>query len=755
MRPFYFAVLFMFGVCLQVQSVSILSTEGWLESACVTWSPVDQATAYQVYIEDASGTSKPLDNPLIRAYETYWRADAMGLSAGKYRFRIEAILESGSSQTAHSDSITVLPHDRTGFAFWGDRTPGAYQSNGTLKPSAVVLYVTENNKNSLSLDVTGANANPCVGIQTILDGYKKGKDLRPLCIRFVGQITDPSYLLNGDMVVENNNNPASYITLEGVGRDAVADGWGIRIKNASNIEIRNLATMNCNSGEGDNIGLQQDNEYVWIHHCDFFYGHAGSDSDQAKGDGALDCKRSTYVTFSYNHFWDTGKSNLLGLSESGTEGLYITYHHNWYDHSDSRHPRVRFYSAHVYNNYYDGIAKYGVGSTMGSSVFVEGNYYRNCGYPMLISMQGSDVYVSATGQNDYSDMPTFSKEDGGIIKAFNNYMEGSKRFVPYGDSRYPNATVDFDAYVVQDRQTQVPSDVRAYKGQASYNNFDTDASKMYAYNADSPEQARANVLAWSGRMQGGDFTWQFNDAVDDKNYAVNTALKSALLAYKTRLKAVQGDTAVIDPGEDPGEDPVVTPEGSFVHNFTLSGTQSSILTITGNLSDSKGTVSYAGLTLTQCLKMESATSIAFQLSDPTELVLVFNPSFQGNVKIDNTAHPAVNGILRLTLDAGAHQISKGDVANLYWLELNVLSALNAPQAGLILQWGPNPTMDALWITSDATVLCLEVWSLSGVPLKRVSENPLRGVSLEGIPSGVYVLRFYTDRGVFVDRLVKW
>jgi hypothetical protein len=137
------------------------------------------------------------------------------------------------------------------------------------------------------------------------------------------------------------------------------------------------------------------------------------------------------------------------------------------------------------------------------------------------------------------------------------------------------------------------------------------------------------------------------------------------------------------------------------------------------------------------------------------LVLVFNPSFQGNVKIDNTAHPAVNGILRLTLDAGAHQISKGDVANLYWLELNVLSALNAPQAGLILQWGPNPTMDALWITSDATVLCLEVWSLSGVPLKRVSENPLRGVSLEGIPSGVYVLRFYTDRGVFVDRLVKW
>ena len=113
--------------------------------------------------------------------------------------------------------------------------------------------------------------------------------------------------------------------------------------------------MLCDSDEGDDVGLQQGNDHIWVHNCDMFYGNAGGDADQAKGDGALDCKKSTYVTFSYNHFWDNGKCNLLGLSEGTTEGLYITYHHNWYDHSDSRHPRVRYYSAHVYNNYYDGM----------------------------------------------------------------------------------------------------------------------------------------------------------------------------------------------------------------------------------------------------------------------------------------------------------------------------------------------------------------------------------------------------------------
>ena len=361
-------------------------------------------------------------------------------------------------------------------------------------------------------------------------------------IRLLGNVTDPEVTDKGDITIDMGKKEGLSMTVEGIGNDATANGWGFRVKGTQDLEIRNIGIMNVDSDEGDNITLQQDNQYIWVHNNDFFYGHAGSDKDQVKGDGALDCKLSTYVTFSYNHFWDNGKSNLLGLKEGADGGYYITYHHNWYDHSDSRHPRVRYYSAHVYNNYYDGNAKYGAGSTLGSSVFMEANYFRNCKYPMMTSLQGTDVYASGT-KRDPTNNGTFSKEAGGTIKAYNNHMEGSYTFIPYGASKYVlkgaetaigdiDSKVDFDAYVVSSRDTQVPSSVKSYSGENTYNNFDTDKSIMYSYTADSPEQAVANVLAYAGRLQGGDFKWTFDNSVDDASSDVNQKLKDALMAYK-------------------------------------------------------------------------------------------------------------------------------------------------------------------------------------------------------------------------------
>jgi len=49
----------------------------------------------------------------------------------------------------------------------------------------------------------------------------------------------------------------------------------------------------------------------------------------------------------FQSFLDSGKASLLGLSEANTVGAYATYHHNWFDHSDSKHPRVRTYTTHV------------------------------------------------------------------------------------------------------------------------------------------------------------------------------------------------------------------------------------------------------------------------------------------------------------------------------------------------------------------------------------------------------------------------
>jgi len=549
-------ILTLFFVSIQTwaQQVQINEASGWLESVFVKWQPVSNAQTYNVYYTGNGLVDKKIDDQLIRSYGSYFRADIPGLKAGTYTVKVKPVISGTEGTGATTSTLTVLAHDRNGFAFDGGRVPGGYNADGTPKAGAVILYITQNTKNTISMDITGASSNPCVGLQNILYAIKKGKDTRPFIIRLIGNITDMTVMEGGDVVIENSNNASSYLTLEGVGTDAVANGWGVRLKSASNIEISNIGVMNCNSTAGDNIGMQQDNDHVWVHNCDLFYGNAGSDADQIKGDGALDNKTSTYITLAYNHFWDSGKASLLGLSEGTTSGLYITYHHNWFDHSDSRHPRVRYYSAHIYNNYFDGVSKYGSGSTLGSSLFVEGNYYRNSKYPMLTSLQGSDIWDEANQVNNAGTMGTFSGEAGGSIKAFNNTFDAdiatnNMRFVAYGDtnplyniSGKISSTTDFDAYVATSRGEVVSSNVKSKSGANTYNNFDTNAA-FYVKNLviDQPAVAKTKTTQYAGRVSGGDLKWTFDNSIDDKSSLVITALKSALTNYTGSLVAVQGE----------------------------------------------------------------------------------------------------------------------------------------------------------------------------------------------------------------------
>lgn len=659
---------------------------GWYESAYITWAPVSGASGYNVYAD-----GKQIDSMLIRQYNGYYRADAVGLKAGSHTLKAVPVISGKEDASKASEAtVTVQAHDRSGFAWVGGTASGAYNEDGTLKSNAVVLYVTEQTKDSVTADVITSSKGTTTstkGIQEILNAIKKGYDNRPFCIRIVGTVTDPNGIssMGGDLTIDGGGKYNAGMTIEGIGEDALLSGFGVKVKNMSNLEIRNLGCMLCDSSEGDNYSLQQDNDHVWVHHCDSFYGMAGGDADQAKGDGALDCKKSTYITFSYNHFYDNGKCNLLGLKENSTEDLYITYHHNWYDHSDSRHPRVRFYTAHVYNNYYDGNAKYGIGSTQSSSIFAESNYFRNCKYPMLTSMQGSDIITGGT----------FSSEDGGVIKAYGNYMEGQKSFIPYSEDN-----TSYDAYVVANKGDKVPSGVIAKQTSKlgtsgyshTYNNFDT-ASNMYSYKADDAKDVPAVVEANAGRMNGGDFKWEFNDAADDADYAVNQALMSALKAYKSSIVAI-GSGSYVTPS-DPvvttttasttkttstttqttasGENTTVTTgspavTGSeYVHNFTADGTNSSFYTISGNLSTSKGSVDYAGQTLTQCLKIESATSISFNAPADGQLTLVFAET-AATIKLDGTKFTSAgNGIITANVSAGSHTLTKADTANLFYM----------------------------------------------------------------------------------------
>jgi pectate lyase len=815
MKNFLLAFLLHFALTSHSQTVTLTQSAGWMECAYVKWNPVPGADSYNVYYSGGSLINVPIDTQLIRNYGTYYRADVLGLAAGNYTIKVAPVTAGIEGVATVSDPITVTTHDKSGFAHEGGHVPGAYNLDGTLKSNAVVIYVTPNSKNTVSLNVIGANTNPCVGLQNILDGYKRGQDSRPLCVRFIGKITDFNYLLNGDIVVENNNLSTGSITLEGVGSDAVAYGWGIRIKNASNIELKNLGFMLTDASEGDNVGIQQNNDHIWVHNCDMFYGAAGSAADQAKGDGALDCKKSTYVTHSYNHFWDNGKCNLLGLSENTTTGLYATYHHNWYDHSDSRHPRVRFYSAHVYNNYFDGNSKYGVGSTMGSSVFVEGNYFRNCKYPMLTSLQGTDIYNGSVG--------TFSGEDGGTIKAFNNTMIGQTRYVAYDPINFP---VQFDAYQASTRTENIPGTITSLQGNNTYNNFDTDPSLYIAsLIVDDPLVAKNNVIQYSGRVAGGDFTWAFTNSTDDSSYAVNEPLLAALTGYTSTLVSIQGDPVVaesthtlaipnnneqiVNSGEAitdmiftwGGEATSVSvtglpasglsytldnsantitisgiptanvtfsittvgvtgtpvsgsgtisifglPASDQIHNFTLSALNSTFYTFaSANLNSTAGLTTYDGLTLTTRLKMESGTNISYTTNAASTLTLVFDPTFSGTVKLDGVSYTATAGIVIIpSVPAGTHSITKGTIANLFYIKtvFNNLSTIPNDTLNQLVIY-PNPALDVINILTEVKIDKISIFSSSGQLVKEAFGNE-KTIRINQLQSGNYIIKVISE-----------
>ncbi|KQT31505.1 pectate lyase [Chryseobacterium sp. Leaf405] len=826
----YFMMLF--SPFLLKAQVTITQATGWLESAFIKWNPVNGADSYKVYYTGGGFTDKLIDTQLIRSYGSYFRADLLGLSAGNYTIKVVPVTGNVEGTAAVSGSVTVLPHDRNGFAHNNARVPGAYNLNGTLKTNAVVLYVTQDTKNTVSLNVTGANTNPCVGLQTILDGFKKGSDTRPLVVRLIGNVTDPSYLLNGDVVIENKNTDASSITFEGVGSDAVVNGWGIRIKNATNIEVRNLGFMLTDASEGDNLSLQQNNSYIWAHNNDLFYGAPGSDADQEKGDGALDAKKSTNVTFSYNHFWDNGKSCLLGLSEGTTAGLYITYHHNWFDHSDSRHPRVRYYSAHVYNNYYDGNSKYGVGSTLGSSVFVEGNYFRNAKYPILTSKQGTDVANGAPG--------TFSGENGGVVKAFNNYMIGQTAFIPYNSS---TAASHFDAYVATTRSEVLGSTIKALQGNGTYNNFDTNTS-LYVNSLvpDSPTAAKDKVMQYSGRVSGGDISWTFSNPNDDTSSSVNTGLMAILQNYASSLVYVQGitsapassQTLTIPSNNDQtvtvgtaitpmvftwagtATDATVTglpasgisfvkntsaktitisgiptadldftittsgsagtavsgtgsitvtpgtgtnPTGNEIHNFSVSNLTSSFYTFTSaNINSTDGTATYDGLTLTKRLKLESATGITYNTTATSSLTLVFDPTFSGTVKVDNVSYTASSGIVTIpTVAAGSHSITKGSVANLFYIKTQyIASTVLKTQESTIsekVKIYPNPVETTFSINISDPIEQIVITNNIGEVVKNIRGNN-KTIDISSLQSGIYFVQIKTNKGSSTQKIIK-
>ncbi|MBQ1026655.1 RICIN domain-containing protein [Micromonospora sp. C95] len=174
---------------------------------------------------------------------------------------------------------------------------------------------------------------------------------------------------------------------------ATIAGCGFNINGDRNVIIRNLTFRNW---DDDAINVQESATNIWIDHNSFTAGY----------DGAVDIKRgSDFITVSWNRVYGHDKSMLLGHSDDNASQdaghLRVSYHHNWFDGSNQRHPRVRFGNpVHVYNNYYSNVRGYGVASTMNAGVLVEGNYFENTPDPYHLG-EGSSGPGSLVARNNH------------------------------------------------------------------------------------------------------------------------------------------------------------------------------------------------------------------------------------------------------------------------------------------------------------------------------------------------------------------
>ncbi|MBD5443945.1 MAG: hypothetical protein HDR29_00140, partial [Lachnospiraceae bacterium] len=473
-------------------TISEMTAKGWNESIYANVLDIKAADVKEVkYSGTMNGELDEKDlQYLVRDNDSGVRIDVLGLKEGTYSLTVTAL--SGSTKTV--DNITVYAYDRSGYAHFNYEGVGAYNDDGTLKDNAVVLYVTDENKNDIELKVGSKTVK---GIGNILNsgaGANKGiiKDLatagKPLVVRFIGTVSESSLyskgewsasysgLIDGLTVFNSSKNGGSGgdnghmarirsgkdITLEGIGTDAVIDGWGFHyVADGSgsdygkSFEVRNLTFINTPEDavgmEGQQSGglISDGVERCWVHNNEFYCPHIidPAEDDKAEGDGSVDFKRGEYFTCSYNYFEGCHKTNLVGAN-STTYQYNLTYHHNYYYKCDSRGPLSRNANIHMYNNVYEQQKDYAMDARASAYIFAEYN-----------------LFYAASNPH------TTSREGGGTIKS-------------YKDSFSSVLWINGKGNIVDDKGIYVANNCQYSAGGVQYDRFDLDSTLSYIPNGD-------------------------------------------------------------------------------------------------------------------------------------------------------------------------------------------------------------------------------------------------------------------------------
>jgi len=229
---------------------------------------------------------------------------------------------------------------------------------------------------------TGGAGGKTVTIKTLAEleawAADREKNTAPEVAVISGKISSSATVL---ITIKNGAN----ITIQGEGRTGELQNVGLNIRDYGNVIVQNLKIHEVLY---PNDAVTLDNvQHGWVSRCEL-YSKIGEGITVDTYDGLLDIKKgSAYITISWNYLHHHMKCSLIGHSDNTGQQeedskIRVTYHHNWFSHTDGRNPSLRFGAVHMFNNYFDNISDYGIAVRDGGHAKLENNVYQDVKLPM-------------------------------------------------------------------------------------------------------------------------------------------------------------------------------------------------------------------------------------------------------------------------------------------------------------------------------------------------------------------------------------
>ena len=163
------------------ESFTVTSSGAYQEGLFVEFKSLTNTALADYSVEykpSTSTTYQTLDRELIREKNGIIRFDIIGLSAGEYDVRLSA------NDLTMTRSFSVVADDRSGYAHFGyTKGIGAYNDDGTLKDNAVVVYVTDETKNTVTAKI---GSKTYTGLVNIIQASTNAS--HALDVRILGEI---------------------------------------------------------------------------------------------------------------------------------------------------------------------------------------------------------------------------------------------------------------------------------------------------------------------------------------------------------------------------------------------------------------------------------------------------------------------------------------------------------------------------------------------------------------------------------------